>query len=235
MLKLLIKKFIKDPENVTDNTVRGAYGTLCGFYGIFLNVLLFAGKYFAGAISGSVAIMSDAFNNLSDAGSSIISLLGFKLASKKPNPDHPFGHGRIEYLSGLALSVMIMVMGVELGKSSIEKIIHPTPIEAGILPAAILIVSIAVKVYMSLYNRSIGKKISSASMQATATDSLSDAVSTAVVFISMLISRFFGINIDGWAGLAVAGFICFSGLSAIKETVAPLLGQAPEKEFVKDI
>ena len=235
MLKLLTKIFIKNPENVTDPSVRSAYGSLCGFYGIFLNVLLFAGKYFAGALSGSVAIMSDAFNNLSDAGSSIISLLGFKLASRKPDPDHPFGHGRIEYLAGLALSVMIIVMGVELAKSSIEKIINPTPVESGLLPALILVASILVKFYMSMYNRKIGKKINSATMQATATDSLSDSVSTAVVLISMLISRFFGINIDGWAGLAVAAFICFSGFSAIRETIAPLLGQAPDEEFVKGI
>ena len=235
MLKLLIKIFIKDPENVTEARVRNAYGTLCGFYGIFLNVLLFAGKYFAGIVSGSVAITADAFNNLSDAGSSLISLLGFRLASKKPDPDHPFGHGRMEYLTGLAVSVMIIVMGFELGKSSLEKIISPTPVESGILPAVILVASIIAKFYMSSYNRSIGKKINSASMIATATDSLSDSVSTAVVLISMLVSRFCGINIDGWAGLAVAVFICFAGVSAIKETIAPLLGQPPEKEFVDGI
>ena len=235
MLKLLIKLFIKDPEAVTDPKVRGAYGSLCGLYGIFLNILLFAGKYFAGVLSGSVAITADAFNNLSDAGSSVISLLGFRLASRKPDPDHPYGHGRMEYLSGLALSVLIILMGVELAKTSFDKILHPTPVDAGILPAVILAVSIAVKFYMSLYNRSIGKKINSASMTATATDSLSDAVSTAVVLVSMLLSKFFGWNIDGWAGMAVAVFICFAGVTSIRDTVAPLLGQAPDKDFVKNV
>ena len=235
MLKLLIRLFIKNPEDTSSQSVRNAYGTLCGGFGILLNVLLFAGKYFAGIISGSVAISADAFNNLSDAGSSLISLLGFRLASKRPDPDHPFGHGRIEYLTGLVISALIILMGFELGKTSVSKILHPTPIEGGILPMIILRVSIAVKFYMSSYNRAIGKKISSASMLATATDSLSDSVSTAVVFLSMLISKIFGLNIDGWAGLAVAVFICFAGISAIRETVAPLLGKAPDKEFVSEI
>lgn len=235
MLKLLVRLFIKDPENVTDQKVRNAYGTLCGAFGIFLNVLLFAGKYFAGIISGSVAISADAFNNLSDAGSSAISLLGFRLASKKPDPEHPFGHGRIEYLTGLVISALIILMGFELGKSSVEKIISPTPVEGGLLPVIILAVSIGVKFYMSLYNRSIGKKINSSAMMATATDSLSDSVSTAVVLVSILVSHIFGLNIDGWAGLAVAMFICFAGFSAIKDTIAPLLGSAPEKDFIRDI
>ena len=145
MLKLLTRLFIRDSENVRDARVRRAYGTLCGVYGIFLNILLFAGKYFAGMISGSVAITADAFNNLSDAGSSVITLLGFAIAAKKPDPEHPFGHGRFEYLAGFVLSALIVVMGVELGKSSVEKIISPAPVEAGLLPAAILLVSIAVK------------------------------------------------------------------------------------------
>ena len=164
MLKLLTKLFVKDPENVCDPKVRQAYGTLCGFYGIFLNLLLFAGKYFAGFLSGSVAIMADAFNNLSDAGSSIITLLGFALSSKKPDPEHPFGHGRIEYLAGLLLAALIIFMGFELGKTSFEKILHPQPVEAGLLPALILVASILIKFYMSLYNRKIGKKINSAAM-----------------------------------------------------------------------
>lgn len=235
MLKLLIKFFVKDSENVTDPQVRSAYGTLCGFYGIFLNILLFAGKYIAGTISSSVAIVADAFNNLSDAGSSVISLLGFRLASRKPDPDHPFGHGRVEYLTGLVIAALILLTGFELGKSSLEKILHPTPVESGLLPIIILIVSIAVKFYMSIYNRSIGKKINSSAMTATATDSLSDSISTAVVLIAILVARIFGVNIDGWAGLAVAVFIFFAGISALKETIAPLLGQAPEKEFIQNV
>lgn len=235
MLKLLAKIFIRDRENVQSPAVRRAYGTLCSVYGIFINVLLFAGKYFAGVISGSVAITADAFNNLSDAGSSVITLLGFAVAGKKPDPEHPFGHGRAEYLAGLALSAMILVMGFELGRSSVEKIIAPTAVEAGLLPAAILFVSILAKIYMCAYNRSVGKLISSAAMQATAADSLSDSISTLVVLLSMAASYIFNLNIDGWAGLIVAVFICITGFNSAKETVSPLLGRAPDGELVEQI
>lgn len=235
MLKLLTRLFIRDSENVRDARVRRAYGTLCGVYGILLNILLFAGKYFAGMISGSVAITADAFNNLSDAGSSVITLLGFAVAAKKPDPEHPFGHGRFEYLAGFVLSALIVVMGVELGKSSVEKIISPAPVEAGLLPAAILLVSIAVKLYMSAYNRAVGKKIGSAAMEATAADSLSDSISTLVALLSMAVSYIFGWNIDGWAGLAVAVFICIAGMGAAKDTMSPLLGKAPDAELVQQI
>ncbi len=235
MLKLLTKFFIKNPENVTDPKVRQAYGNLCGFYGIFLNLLLFAGKYLAGLLSGSVAITADAFNNLSDAGSSIITLLGFALSGKKPDPEHPFGHGRIEYLTGLALSALIILMGFELAKSSFQKILNPEPVQAGLLPALILVASILVKFYMSIYNRKVGKKINSTAMLATATDSLSDAVSTFVVLCAMGVQVFFHVNIDAYAGLAVAVFIMFAGFNAGKETLAPLLGQAPDPELVDEV
>ena len=235
MIELLSRIFIKDRDKVNDPAVRRAYGTLCSVYGIFLNVLLFAGKYFAGVLSGSVAIVADAFNNLSDAGSSIISLLGFAIAGKKPDLDHPFGHGRAEYLAGLLLSALIVVMGVELGKSSFEKIIHPEPVEAGLLPALILVASIAVKFYMSRYNKAVGRKISSPSMEATATDSLSDCIATTVVLLSMGISYFFHVNVDGWAGLLVAAFIIFAGYNAMRDTLSPLLGKAPDPELVKEI
>ena len=235
MIKLLTKLFIKDHENVTSAAVRRAYGTMCSLYGIFLNLLLFAGKYIAGLISGSVAITADAFNNLSDAGSSIITLLGFAIAGKNPDPDHPFGHGRAEYLAGLVLSGVIILMGFELVKSSFEKILHPEPISSGLLPAVILVCSILVKFYMCLYNRSVGKKINSAAMQATATDSLSDSIATTVVLLSMGISYFFHVNIDGYAGLLVAVFIIYAGFNAAKDTVSPLLGQAPDPEFVQQV
>ncbi len=235
MINLLSKIFIKNRDKVNDPAVRRAYGTLCSVYGIFLNVLLFAGKYFAGVLSGSVAIVADAFNNLSDAGSSIISLLGFAIAGKKPDLDHPFGHGRAEYLAGMLLSALIVAMGVELGKSSIEKIIHPEPVEAGLLPAVILLASIAVKFYMSRYNKAVGRKISSPSMEATATDSLSDSIATTVVLLSMGVSYFFHVNVDGWAGLLVAAFIIFAGYNALRDTLSPLLGKAPDPELVKEI
>lgn len=235
VVSLLSKIFIKNRDDVTDPAVRKAYGSLCSALGIVLNVLLFAGKYIAGAVSGSIAITADAFNNLSDAGSSAISLVGFHLSSKKPDLDHPFGHGRLEYISGLCVAALILVMGVELLISSVQKIITPEPVEMGLLPAAILIVSIAVKVYMSAYNRSVGKKISSSAMRATATDSLSDSVATTVVLLSMGVSYFFDVNIDGYAGVLVALFILWAGIGVARDTLSPLLGQAPDPELVQKI
>ena len=235
MLELLIKAFIKDKDRVGDAVVRRQYGTLCSCWGIVLNVLLFAGKYFAGLLSGSVAIIADAFNNLSDAGSSIITLLGFAVAGKKPDPDHPYGHGRAEYLTGLVLSALILVMGFELAKTSFEKILHPQSIEVGILPALILVASIFVKFYMSSYNKRIGKRINSAAMLATSADSLSDAISTAVVLLSMGVTWLFKINIDAYAGLAVALFILYAGYGALKDTLSPLLGEAPDAETVQRV
>lgn len=234
MVTLLTKLFIKK-EGKEEQQVRKAYGTLCSILGIFLNVCLFAGKYVAGFVSGSIAIMADAFNNLSDAGSSFITLIGFVFAGKKPDSDHPFGHGRIEYLSGLGVAFLIMLMGVELGKSSVKKIRHPEVVELSALSIAILLVSILVKLYMAYYNRSIGKKIASEAMKATATDSLSDAVSTTVVLLAMLFLHFTNINIDGYCGLLVAILILLAGFNAAKDTISPLLGQAPEPEFVEQI
>ena len=235
MITLLSRLFIKNRENVGDPAVRQAYGTLCGLTGICLNLLLFAVKYLAGVLSGSIAVTADAFNNLSDAGSSVVTLLGFRLAAIRPDPGHPYGHGRLEYVSGLVVAAVIIVMGFELGRDSVEKIIHPSTVEFGWLPAAILLASIAVKLYMFFYNRSIGKKISSAAMCATATDSLSDTAATTVVLLSMLLSRFAGIAVDGWAGVLVALFILYSGARAAWDTLSPLLGQAPEPEFVKEV
>ena len=235
MISLLSRLFIKDYKNYGDAGVRRSYGTLCGLVGICLNVLLFAGKYFAGALSGSIAIVADSFNNLSDAGSSLITLLGFRLAAKKPDPGHPYGHGRIEYISGFVVSFLILLMGFELAKSSIAKILAPEPIQAGWLPAAILIVSICVKLYMFFYNRSVGKKLGSSAMTATATDSISDAVATTVVLLSMGIAHFFDVNIDGYAGLLVALFILYAGYNAAKDTLAPLLGEAPDPDFVQRV
>lgn len=235
MITLLSKFFINDYKNYKDLTVRRNYGILGSITGIFLNICLFIGKYFAGVISGSIAITADAFNNLSDAGSSIITLLGFKLSSKKPDPDHPFGHGRIEYLSGLGVSVIILFMGYELIKSSIEDIIHPKLIDTGNISIIILLCSILVKLYMFFYNRKIGKKISSTAMKATALDSLTDSIATFVVLLSMLLLRFADINIDGYSGIVVALFILYAGFNSAKDTISPLLGQAPEPEFVEQI
>lgn len=235
MITLLARIFIKDSGRLEDSGVRRAYGMLCSIVGIALNVVLFAGKYLAGVISGSIAITADAFNNLSDAGSSLITLVGFKFSGMRADRDHPFGHGRIEYLSGFGVSMIIILMGVELLKSSVVKIFSPEPVETGVLPVMILIVSICVKVYMSFYNRSIGKKIDSEAMKATAMDSLSDSIATTAVLISMGINFLTGVNIDGWCGCIVAGFVLFAGYSAAKDTLDPLLGKAPTKEFVEEI
>ena len=235
MINLLSRIFIKNRGNTRDPAVRRAYGTLCGTVGIVLNLVLFALKYLAGTLSGSISITADAFNNLSDAGSSVITLFGFALAGKKPDPGHPFGHGRIEYIAGLAVSAIIVVMGFELGKSSFEKILAPEPVQVDWLTAAILLVSVAVKLYMAMYNRAVGKKIGSAAMEATAADSISDTASTVVVLLCMLFTRLTGVNIDAYAGLAVAAFIIFTGIGAARDTLSPLLGQAPDPEFVKSI
>ena len=235
MIALLSKWFIRDRDNVTDPAVRRAYGSLCGFVGIALNLLLFAGKFFAGIISGSIAVTADAFNNLSDAGSSVITLLGFRLAGKKPDPDHPFGHGRMEYVSGLVVAALILLMGVELGKSSFEKILHPAAVDFSVLAIVILAVSVAVKLYMSFYNTAVGKKINSAAMLATAADSRSDAISTAAVLAAMLVAKFTNLMIDGYVGMIVAVLILIAGVKAGKETLDPLLGQAADKELVDEI
>ena len=235
MISLLARLFIRDRKDRPERELRKAYGVLCGAVGIFWNVLLFTGKFFAGKLSGSIAITADAFNNLSDAGSSFVTLLGFQLAGQKPDHEHPFGHGRIEYLSGLAVSMLILLMGVELAKSSVDKILHPAPVDSGPLVLAILCVSIAVKLYMFFYNRQIGRKLDSTAMQATALDSLSDSVATGAVLVATLVGRFTGAHIDGWCGILVAAFIFWSGLRAAKETLDPLLGTPPTPEFVEQI
>ena len=214
---------------------RGAYGKLCGVVGIVLNVFLFIGKFFAGTISGSIAITADAFNNLSDAGSSVVTLAGFKLAEKKPDPGHPFGHGRMEYLAGLIVSAVILLMAFELLHDSVDKIVHPATVEFSSVIVAILIASILVKCYMAFYNFRIGKKIGSATLRATATDCLSDCISTAVVLGATILGHFTDFQVDGFCGVAVAVLIFVAGINAAKDTLDPLLGQAPEKEFVDQI
>jgi len=235
MITLLSKIFIKDNKNYTSPSVRTGYGILCGAVGIFLNILLFAGKLTAGLLSGSIAIIADAVNNLSDAGSSVITLFGFKMAASKPDSDHPYGHGRMEYISGLLVSILILFMAYELIKTSIDKIIHPEPITATWITVLILVVSILTKFYMFFYQKSVSRKISSAALKATATDSISDTVATGVVLLSSLAGIFLNWNIDGYCGILVGLFIVYSGIQAIKETISPLLGQAPDPELVEEI
>lgn len=235
MVSLLAKIFIKDGENVSSPAVRQAYGVLTGIVGILLNILLFAGKFIAGLLSRSIAITADAFNNLSDAGSSLVTLIGFKLAGAKPDPDHPFGHGRIEYITGLIVSGVILLMAVELIKDSVKKIIRPEAVEFSRVAMLILLASILVKIYMYFYNMGISRKIDSAAMKATAIDSLSDTLATTVVLIAALVAKYTGLQVDGYCGVLVGLFIFYAGYSAAKETLDPLLGQPPAEEFVNQI
>lgn len=234
MISFLARLFLR-PEGQDQAALRKAYGVLCGAVGIGFNVLLFLGKFLAGTLSGSIAVTADAFNNLSDAGSSFVTLLGFQLAGQQPDAGHPFGHGRIEYLSGLGVSMLILLMGFELAQSSVQKILHPSPVDFSPLVAVILCVSIAVKLYMAFYNRRLGKKLDSPAMLATAADSLSDSLATAAVLAATLVGHFTDLMIDGWVGVLVALFILWSGFHAAKDTIDPLLGTPPTHEFVEQI
>ena len=235
MTDFLVRHLVRDHENVQDPAVRERYGVMSGGVGIFLNLLLSLGKFFAGVLTGSIAVTADAFNNLSDAGSSVVTLVGFKLAGQKADDGHPFGHGRIEYLAGLLVSLLILMVGVELGKTSIEKILHPEEVAFSLVTVIILICSILVKLWMCLFNRKLGRRINSAAMEATATDSLSDVVATSAVLAGTLIGHFAQVSIDGWIGVVVAIFILRAGWGAAKDTLNPLLGTAPEPELVKAI
>ena len=235
MITFLSNIFIKDNKNYNDPNVRRYYGVLSSILGIVFNLMLFVGKYVAGVLSGSIAITADAFNNLSDSGSSIITLFGFKMSGARPDAHHPFGHGRMEYLSGLAVSALIIVMGAELVISSVRKIIAPVTISSDTVTIVILIVSILLKLYMYLYNRYIAKKINSATMRATAADSLSDVVLTFVVLISVIVASLTHLKIDGYCGAAVGLFVLYSGIQSIRETLTPLLGRPADPKLVQQI
>ena len=235
MITLLSRLFIPDYENYSSPKVRQAYGILTGSVGIFFNFFLFVLKIVAGMISHSIAITADAFNNLSDAGSSVITLIGFKMSGQEADSDHPYGHGRIEYLAGLSVSAIILIMAAELAKSSFEKILHPTLPEISPVIFLILVVSILVKFYMYFYNHKIAGAIDSSAMNATASDSFGDVLATFVVLLSSVIGWIFGLAIDGWCGLLVAIFIFYSGVSSARDTINPLLGAAPDPELVEHI
>ena len=235
MIKLLAKIFIKNPDDYQNEEVRSKYGILCGGFGIFLNAILFALKFIFGTLAASVAMVADAFNNLSDAASSVVQILGFKLSSKKPDPDHPFGHGRIEYISGLVVSFLILYMGTVLLKDSVLSIIHPETMNISILSVVVMGLSILVKLYMYLYNHLTAKKISSVAMEVVAKDSLNDVISTSVVIAALIGSRFTSLPLDGIGGVVVGIFIIKTGFEAAKDTIAPLLGSAPSVELVSQI
>ena len=235
MTNFLVRKFVKNYKNTADNNVRTAYGKFSGIVGIVCNAVLFIGKIIAGTLSGSVAITADAVNNLSDASSSVISLFGFKLASRPADEEHPYGHGRYEYLSGLMVAVLIMVIGVELFKNSVGKILHPERVEFSLLSAGVLVFSILLKLWMMFFNKKIGALINSKTLKATAMDSRNDVVTTSAVLVAAAISHFTGVELDGWMGVAVAAFIMYSGFGLVRDTIDPMLGKAPDEEQVDSI
>lgn len=234
-MSILAKLFIKDYKNTSDNTVRNKYGILTSVTGILVNIILFIIKLIASVITSSISIAADAFNNLSDAGSSIITFIGFHLAGKPADRDHPFGHGRAEYICSMFVSMMILFMGFELAKSSVSKILSPEKTTLSQVATLILIISVLAKLWMFLFNRKIGKSINSTPIIATAKDSLSDVVATSVVIISLITEKIFDISVDGAVGLIVSGFILYTGIMTIKDSLTPLLGSLPDKELVEDI
>ncbi len=235
MVTLLSRLFIRNRDQYDDPKVRAAYGRLCGGLGIFLNLLMTAGKIIAGHITGSISMVADALNNLSDAGSSVITLVGFKESEKAADEDHPFGHGRSEYISGLIVAMLILLMGVELLKESITKVIHPAVVSTSLVAYLILAGSVLIKCYMAFYNSRIGRKIESPAMKAVATDSLSDTVTTSVVILTMIINQFAHVNLDAWGGILVSLIILWAGYGAARDTISPLLGQKPDPSLVSRI
>lgn len=235
MTEWLVRHFVRMSEQTDDPAARMRYGQFAGIVGIICNVMLCLGKGAIGLVSGSVSIVADAVNNLSDAASNIVSLLGFKLASRPADPEHPYGHGRYEYLAGLVVAALVLAIGINLAWSSVQKIITPSPTEFSGALVAVLVLSIAVKLWMAAFNRSIGRRINSDTLEATAVDSRNDVISTAAVLACACISRATGVDLDGWAGLAVGAFICWSGVGLLRDTVSPLLGQAPSPELVEHI
>ncbi len=231
MTKLLLRMFVKGYDQEADPQVRGAIGKLSGIVGIVCNVFLFLLKMAVGTLSGSVSITADAMNNFSDAASSVVTLIGFKLAEKPADEDHPYGHARYEYLSGLAVAAMIIIIGFELAQSSFEKILHPEQVLFSLPLAVVLTGSILVKLWLSLFNRKLGKKIRSSALLATATDSRNDAISTGAVFLAAVVQAIFSWNVDGIMGMLVALFILYSGAMMAKDTISPLLGQTASPEL----
>lgn len=235
MIHFLAKRFIKNAQQTGDPDVRRAWGALCGGVGILLNLLLTGGKLLAGALSGSIAVTADALNNLSDALSSAVALAGFRLSARKPDRDHPYGHRRYEYIAGLVVSLAILLMGANLARSCVMRILSPEPVAFHPLTAGILLASILVKLYMAAYNRAVGREIDSPTLAATAADSLSDAIATGAVLASALLARFFGLQVDAWVGAAVSLLVLWAGVQSLRETVSPLLGRAPDPEFVRRV
>lgn len=233
--KLLVKIFVKDSENIHDSSVRDRYGYFAGIVGIIFNLLLFFIKFFVGIITGSIAVTADAFNNLSDTISSIITILGFRLSNLPPDKEHPFGHGRSEYIASLIMSFIIILVGLDFAKSSITRILNPSPVHFDIIAFILLLITIAIKVWLSLFNRFIGKKIGSKALEISAFDSLGDVFASSIVLISFIVAKFTSLPLDGYVGLFVSLFILYAGYKLLKETISPLLGESPDPSLVDNI
>jgi cation diffusion facilitator family transporter len=233
--KFLIKSFIKDYENIDNPDIRERYGYLGGVVGIFSNILLFIVKFFVGTVTNSIAVSADAFNNLSDVLSSVITVLGFKLASKPADEEHPYGHGRIEYISALIIASLVLLVGFSFLKASIDKIRNPEPVNFEIIPFSLLLISVGIKFWLSRFNMYVGKAINSSALKASSVDALSDVFSSATVALSLLVSTWIDFPIDGIMGILVSGFILYSGYNILKETIDDLLGTRPSNELVKNI
>lgn len=235
MTELLVRFFIKTPERVEDSSVREAYGILAGFVGIACNLILCAMKFVVGTLSGSIAIQADAVNNLSDVGSSAVMLIGSKMAGKPADREHPYGHARMEYIAALIIAFFILIVGFELGRESVMKIIAPEPVEFSVAMIAVLVGSILVKLWMSRFTANIGRRINSSTMSAATSDSIADVISTGAILLSSVIGYFKGVNIDGYIGVVVAGFVLYSGVSILRDTISPLMGEAPDPKVVAEL
>lgn len=235
MTELLVRFFIKTPERVEDSSVREAYGILAGFVGIACNLILCAMKFVIGTLSGSIAIQADAVNNLSDVGSSAVMLIGSKMAGKPADREHPYGHARMEYIAALIIAFFILIVGFELGRESMMKIIAPEPVEFSVAMIAVLVGSILVKLWMSRFTANIGRRINSSTMSAATSDSIADVISTGAILLSSVIGYFKGVNIDGYIGVVVAGFVLYSGVSILRDTISPLMGEAPDPKVVAEL
>jgi len=233
--KFLVSKYIKNYQDINNRKVRDDYGYLGGLVGIILNLILFATKLIIGIISNSIAVTADAFNNLSDVASSVITILGFKLASKPPDKEHPFGHGRLEYISGLIVSFLVILVGFEFIKTSFDKIIHPSKVIFSLIPFILILISIGFKIWISGFNKTLGKAINSSALKASSTDALSDVFSSSCVAISLLLSIWIDFPLDGYIGILVSLVIIYAGYSLIRKTINPLLGEAPDTDLVKGL
>lgn len=233
--QFIVKKFVKNSEDTKNKKVRENYGFLSGLVGIFINILLFLIKLIVGLFSNSIAVVADAFNNLSDVGSSVITIFGFKLSNKPPDKEHPFGHGRIEYISGLIVAFLVMLVGFQFILSSIKRIKDPTPVHFSTIPFLLILLSIAFKLWLSKFYKFVGNKINSSAIKATSVDSLSDAISSSTVALSLFLSRYTSFPLDGYMGVIVSLIILYAGFGLVKDTLNPLLGMAPDKELVEEI